>query len=134
MPSRRRFPRIAGFVILLQAGCLAGCMPVALLSALLGGGGGSIGGSPSAIQNSLPADTTVQKALSLDQSVKSACLDELPKLPPPPEDGCTTRQACVPGADHPLLLRMCTGKMAAAQAQAVIPLPRPRDWDWDAAP
>ena len=43
-------------------------------------------------------------------------------------------QTCVPGADHPLLLRMCTGKMAAAQAQAVIPLPRPRDWDWDAAP
>jgi hypothetical protein len=144
MSARRRsVPQIACVAILLQAGCLTSCAPVALLAALLGGGGGSGGGSghapgtgaldgsPSAIQNGLPADTSVQKALSLDQSVKSACVDELPKQAPPPEEGCTTRQTCVPGVSHPILLRMCVGKMAAAQMQSVIPSPPSRAWDWD---
>src|SRR5260221_3135296 len=74
MPSRRRFPRIAGFVILLQAGCLAGCMPVALLSALLGGGGGGIGGAPAPGPQNPPAGYKAGKSAFPDPSVEAGWL------------------------------------------------------------
>ncbi len=139
---RRSFPPIACAAILLQAVGLAGCAPLLLLSALFGGTGGGdhapantgpLDGSPSAIQNGLPTDTSVQKALALDQSVDSACLGELPEQALLPEAGCTIRPTCVPGTKHPVLLRMCTGKFAATQAASFSSSPPSLGWDWHAS-
>jgi hypothetical protein len=142
MPGLRRLTRrFVCAALLLQTMGLAGCAPMLLLSALLGGTGGGdhapantgpLQGSPSAVQNALPTDTSVQKALALDHSVDSACLGELGEQPPLPETGCATRPTCVPGAKHPLLLRVCGGKLAASEPASITPaLPSPT-WIWDA--
>jgi hypothetical protein len=137
---RRSLRMTAGAAILLQAIGLAGCSPLLLLSALLGGTGGGdhapintgpLDGSPSAVQNGAPADTSVAQALAVDHDVDRACLAELPEQPPLPATGCATRPTCMAGAKHPLLLRVCAGKLAAAEAAAILPAPRPHAWDWD---
>jgi hypothetical protein len=138
---RRSIAPIACAVLLLQAVALSGCAPLLLLSGLLGGTGGGdhapsnigpLDGSPSAVQNALPADTSVQKALAMDPSVESACLEELPEQPPLPATGCTTRPSCVPGAKHPLVLRMCSGNLAAP-VTPVVGTSRLSSWAWDAS-
>jgi hypothetical protein len=132
--------RVALLAILVQTVGLDGCAPMLLLSALLGGTGGDnapgntgpLQGSPSAVQNGVPADTSVEKALALDHTVDSACLGELSEQPPLPEMGCATRPTCVPGAKHPLILRVCGGKLAAAAPAPVGPAPPSATWIWDA--
>jgi len=60
------------------------------------------------------------QAKGQQSAADTTCLDELPQQPPLPEAGCATHPTCVPGAKHPFLLRMCGGKLAAAQAPPVV--------------
>jgi hypothetical protein len=145
-PRRRAIPPSVRAGLVMALGCAtAGCVPLAplaLLSSLLPGSGGSapligtgpLSAAPSSVQNGLPADTSIEKALAMDQTVNAVCERELPAPQPPlPEEGCVTRPTCLPGADHPTPLRICAQGMPHTNgALAAAPPPDAPRWRWDA--
>lgn len=125
-PARRRFGALRLLAVAAVAG-IGGCSPLLpLLGAALGGGdssrpvvSGPFGGAPSSVQNRRPSDSTISDTLaSVDDQIKPACQAQLPPPPDPPQIGCSLRPVCLPGAAHPMRMRVC-GETASRTATPV---------------
>lgn len=134
--------------VLLSGLSVGGCaplLPMLVASALgdlggkggagtgLAGLGGPLAGTPSSVQNGLPADTSVGKALAMaDEPVRETCRA---KLQPQPEaagsESCAFRSICLPGMDQPLTMRVCSRDESEAAAPTLVR--QTAGWRWDAA-
>lgn len=140
-------PTLRAVLTLVAVGLtLGGCVPSVAMLALGGLGGGGSGGSSSGGTKtamhapsvaSAPTDSSVAQALhTADQAAQRGVTPECAaRLPPEPEGGprCAMRPVCLPGAQVPVQMALCSmAETASAEAAptARSPLHTPAAWDW----
>ena len=140
---------LLGVVLLGSAACAPLLTVAGSMLGGIGGGAGKAGGAgpsimapmsgtPSSVQNSRSNDHAIRDVLdhSEGQGIRENCLKALPPQDKPPEVHCTLRLTCVPGLNHPLMMRVCPPDLTISETRAPAPSTTkrpalPPSWHWD---